>query len=116
VRDAVERAGGDWQSMKRELAVICGGPGKPREGESEVAYWLRRMTAALAAEHERAVRDCVEALRDPARMNDAKWAGCNVRATDDQPFDSLEHHGLVVDAALDAAATILERTMLGRFR
>ena len=40
----------DWQSMKRELAVICGGPGSPREGESEVAYWLRRVTDALIEE------------------------------------------------------------------
>lgn len=49
---AVLAAAGDWQSMKRELAVVCGGPGSPRDGESEVAYWLRRVTDALVAERD----------------------------------------------------------------
>jgi hypothetical protein len=45
---AVE-AEGDLSSLCRELATACGGPGKPRAGETRVAYWLRRAGTLLAA-------------------------------------------------------------------
>lgn len=38
----------DFASLTREMATICGGPGKPREGETRVAYWLRRVGETLA--------------------------------------------------------------------
>lgn len=42
-----DEARADLDSMCRELSVICGGPGTPREGESRVAYWLRRVVITI---------------------------------------------------------------------
>lgn len=35
------------RSLLGELATICGGPGIPRKGETENAYWLRRIVKVL---------------------------------------------------------------------
>jgi len=48
-----KEAEADLRSLTRELSVICGGAGKPRKGETLVAYWLRRVGETLAQEAKR---------------------------------------------------------------
>jgi hypothetical protein len=46
----------ELQSLYGELATILG-PGKPREGETRAAYWLRRIGAALSEHPETGERE-----------------------------------------------------------
>ncbi len=66
-REQLAETKAELKSLYGELATICGGPGKPREGETKAAYWLGRVGQALCDEGlqtSKAIEENLKMLND----------------------------------------------------